>query len=133
MSEATERNENISPEEKAEQSKAELLEKVTAGSVKLVKPILSRDVEVKEITYDFSRIDGMEYAKCMDSISLRTGAFTMSQEQALALFALAVEKTGCGLDAIDIKERLGMVDARNAVQKTQLFFVVSEQAADGNT
>lgn len=121
MSEATERNENISAEEKAEQAKAELLEKVKKGSMKLAKPILSRDNEVKEITYDFTGITGVEYAKTMDSINIRTGAFTMTQEQALALFALAVEKTGCGLDAVDIKERLGMVDARVAVQKAQLF------------
>lgn len=104
------------------------------GTVKLKKPIRARSEDVTELKYDFDKVTGWEYAEAMGMDTDSRNVFTISHKQALALFAKAAEKAMDGvLDARDIRERLGTVDAVTAVQLAVVFIRASIRDAEKNS
>lgn len=95
------------------------------GTIKLVKPIRAQSTDVTELEYDFGELTGMDYVEAMGEDAPNHNAFRVSAKQALALFATAAAKCTPKVDAIDIRERIGAVDAMKAVQAATLFLVVS--------
>lgn len=98
------------------------------GVMKLCTPILSRNVELTELKYDYNAITAMEYCDAMAQDPDNTSPFQISAKQGLLLFALAVRKAGGDVDEHDISERMGAVDAMQAAQRTSLFFGSSLRA-----
>ena len=107
---------------KFEERQEATVKRIASGILKLEKPIRSGDADVTELYYDFNEITGWEYAEAMDSDKAAPNVFVMTSKQALALFAKAADKGTKGIDEIDIKERLGGIDAMEAVQLATLFF-----------
>lgn len=108
-------------------------EKISKGTLELAIPIRARSEDVKELHYDFSKLTGWEYAEAMDTDKEARNMFVVSKKQALCLFAAAAAKATDGIDAKDVKERIGLADAQRAVQVATLFLNVSAQAAGKNT
>lgn len=59
--------------------------------------------------------------------------FSMTDKQALCLFAAAAGKQTPGIDATDIRTRMGVVDAVKAVQLATVFLVTSTREEKGRT
>lgn len=97
---------------------------VAKGRFKLSKPIRDGEKEYDELTYDFNELTGMELAKAIDNgtYGRQKDAFNLSDTQALSLFAAAAAKCTKGLDATDIRERLGAADATTAIKIAVIFF-----------
>lgn len=98
------------------------------GRLTLETPILSRDEEVKELQYDFTRLTGLEYTEAMDSDPTAQQIYRITYKQALSLFAKAAAKETDGLDARDIMQRIGVTDAVEGVQLATIFFTASTRA-----
>ena len=98
------------------------------GRLTLETPILSRDEEVKELQYDFTRLTGLEYTEAMDSDQTAQQIYRITYKQALSLFAKAAAKETDGLDARDIMQRIGVTDAVEGVQLATIFFTGSTRA-----
>lgn len=98
------------------------------GRLTLETPILSRDEEVKELQYDFTRLTGLEYTEAMDSDPTAQQIYRITYKQALSLFAKAAAKETDGLDARDIMQRIGVTDAVEGVQLATIFFTGSTRA-----
>lgn len=104
-------------------SPIEAAEKVSSGRFKLLVPIQDGEQKHDELTYDFNKLTGWELAKAMDSAAERlSNSNSMTDTQALSLFAAAAAKATPGLDATDIRERMGAVDAIAAISLASIFF-----------
>jgi hypothetical protein len=106
-------------------AQAAMLENARSGKIILQTPIRSKSQDVTELCYDFNKLTGMDFAEAMDSDIKADNVFKMTYKQMLALFAKAASKATEGIDEIDITERLGAVDAMEAVQQARLFFNLS--------
>lgn len=100
-----------------------------SGTLELSVPILSRNVEISEIHYDFDKITGWEYLNAMDADTGNTNTYRISHKQAFALFTKAASKQDNSLDETDMKTRMGVADVMNAVRVATVFFVSTSQAA----
>jgi hypothetical protein len=106
---------------------------ITKGTLKLSTPIRAKSQDVTELQYDFSKLTGWEYVEAMDADVTARNVFKISNKQALCLFAAAAGKATPDVDATDIKERIGAVDALRAVQLATVFLITSTRAANQNT
>lgn len=106
---------------------------ITKGTLKLSTPIRAKSQDVTELQYDFSKLTGWEYVEAMDADVTARNVFKISNKQALCLFAAAAGKATLDVDATDIKERIGAVDALRAVQLATVFLITSTRAANQNT
>jgi len=98
------------------------------GRLRLETPILARDKEITELTYDFTTLKGFEYTDAMDSDPNANNAFFITKRQALALFAKAAAKNTEELDMQDIITNMGVTDSVEAVEIATLFFNASRRA-----
>lgn len=130
MSEQTNKNESSA---KAEAIQKAISDEVTSGTLELTAPIRAGGQDVTELQYDFSKLTGWEYVEAMDADADARNVFKISQKQALCLFAAAAGKATPGIDATDIKQRIGAIDAVKAVQLATVFLVTSTRAARKNT
>lgn len=102
---------------------------VSKGRFKLEVPIRDGDRVYDELTYDFNSLTGWELARAMDgAASERRSLFNMTDAQALSLFAAAAAKSTGGLDATDIRERIGAADSIAAIKVAAIFFSGSSLA-----
>ena len=106
---------------------------ITKGTLKLSTPIRAKSQDITELQYDFSKLTGWEYVEAMDADVTARNVFKISNKQALCLFAAAAGKATLDVDATDIKERIGAVDALRAVQLATVFLITSTRAANQNT
>ena len=106
---------------------------ITKGTLKLSTPIRAKSQDITELQYDFSKLTGWEYVEAMDADVTARNVFKISNKQALCLFAAAAGKATPDVDATDIKERIGAVDALRAVQLATVFLITSTRAANQNT
>ena len=101
----------------------EAAETVSKGKFTLKTPIRDGENEYSELKYDFNALTAWELAKAIDTgTSGRNDAFNVSDAQALALFAAAAAKCTEGLDATDIRERMGAADGVAAIRVASIFF-----------
>ena len=108
-----------------------MAENIGKGKMKLCSPIKDGEKSYDEINYDFTALTGWEFARAMDSGAGTRGAqnaSAISEMQAMALFAAAAAKCTDGLDATDIRERMGAMDAIGAINIASLFFKSSLMA-----
>ena len=107
--------------------------KASSGTLQLSTPIRAGGEDVTELQYDFQKLTGWEYAEALDSDKNATTIFRLTAKQALNLFATAAgkattaaakaaDKEARGIDANDIKERIGVEDSMAAVQLAIVFF-----------
>lgn len=109
------------------------LSKISTGTLELATPIRARSKDVTVLHYDFNKLTGWEYAEAMDSDPTARNVFVVTKKQAICLFAAAAAKVTPDVDAIDIRERIGIADAQRAVQVATIFLSVSAQEAGKNT
>lgn len=105
----------ITPEEAADA--------VSRGVLRLKTPIQDGDKTYTELAYDFTKLNGWEMARALDSgaESKRRGSDVITDTEAICLFAAAAAKCN-GLDARDVKERMGIQDAIIAINAASVFF-----------
>lgn len=103
------------------------------GTLKLSKPIRAASEDITELHYDFTTLTGWDYVDAMDSDTAAKNMFKVTSKQALSLFAVAAAKKTDNVDAKDIKERIGIVDAAKAVQLATVFLVTSTKEEKANT
>jgi len=118
--------------EKAETVKKAIKE-LYKGTLKLSKPIRAASEDITELHYDFTTLTGWDYVDAMDSDAAAKNMFKITSKQALSLFAVAAAKKTDNVDAKDIKERIGIVDAAKAVQLATVFLVTSTKEEKANT
>ena len=96
---------------------------VSSGKIRLVTPIMDGDKEYTELAYDFNKLTGWELARAIDTgADLRTrNSGNISDREALCLFSAAAAKCN-ELDARDVQERIGPVDAILAINTASVFF-----------
>lgn len=118
---------NKAPEPELDPLKA--AERVSHGKLILSRPIKDGEREVTELVYDFTALTSTEYADALDSVpGQNANAFRLTNRQALALFAAAAAKATPGLDVIDVRERLSVMDVNVAVQIATVFFIGTSRA-----
>ena len=101
----------------------DVAEKVSTGKFKLASPIEDGDQRYEELTDDFNSLTGWELANAMDEGGKKSGNPTeITDTQALSLFAAAAAKRTGGLDATDIRDRMGALDAIAAISTAKIFF-----------
>lgn len=136
------KEENEIEEQKPVSDPAEQLKRLCRGTLKLMFPIRAADQDVKELPFDMCALTGAEIASALDSV-LINNMFAITNEQALALFALSAAKcapvidNGSGFrgklyDAKDVKSRISGVDSIKAVQIAKLFYNASTQEGNKN-
>jgi len=77
---------------------------------------------VTELIYDFAALTGRELVAALDKGgAVGMNAFRITDTQAFELFAAAAGKATAGIDATDIRERMGAVDSVKAVQLATVF------------
>lgn len=106
---------------------------VKRGKLQLADPIRDGEKEYTELEYDFGLLRGLELARALDFGDGPKDSFRLTDVQALNFFACAAAK--CqehpgGLDATDIRERIGGMDAIKAIQLATVFFRCSSRAGD---
>lgn len=106
---------------------------VKHGKLRLAEPIYDGEKEYNELEYDFGALKGLELARALDFGDGPKDSFRLTDVQALNYFACAAAK--CqehpgGLDATDIRERIGGMDAIKAIQLATVFFRASSRAGD---
>ena len=101
--------------EEAKKRSADALEAIKDGRgvLELETPIEAGGETLESLSYDFTKLTGLDYIDAMDSDGSR---------QSLALFGKAVSKEMEALDMRDILERIGMTDALEGIQLAMLFF-----------
>lgn len=119
--------------EKLEERKAKIktaseVMKEGKGVLKLETVLRSQSKDVTELAYDFTALTGMEYIDAMDADPNSQNSFTITNRQALALFAQAAAKQTQGMGMRDIMEQIGGTDAVEAVELSMLFFHASKKA-----
>ncbi|MGN0996554.1 MAG: hypothetical protein ACI4PG_06575 [Candidatus Ventricola sp.] len=97
------------------------------GVLKLKTPIRAGGQDVTELCYDFTRLTGMEYVEAMDMDEDALNVMRVTYKQALCLFAQAAGKATPGIDATDIRSRMGVTDAAHAVRLATVFLVASQR------
>ena len=101
----------------------EAAETVSNGKFKLKTPIRDGEKEYTELKYDFNALTAWELAKAIDTgIAGKNDPFNVTDMQALSLFAAAAAKVTEGLDATDIRERMGGADGIAAIRVAAIFF-----------
>lgn len=129
--------ENLTPEEKALRQLEDLRKlirdsneiiKTGKGRLRLEKPIRAHDRDIEELAYDFTALTGMEYTEAMDTGNGSDSVYSITNRQALSLFAKAAAKQTEDVDKQDILSQIGMTDALEGVQLAMLFFNASTQA-----
>lgn len=118
------------------------LRELCRGKLKLMQPMRVHGQNVKEIEYDFCGLTGMEMMDAMDSAGTAGNMFTLTNKQAMALFAETAEKCAPMIregntlirlyDKTDIKNNLAAVDSVTAVQVAKLFYRASNQVGAQN-
>jgi hypothetical protein len=108
----------------------EQIRKLGKGTLTLEVPIRSRGEDVKELRYDFTNLTGWEYANAMDGAMGGANVFQITSKQALLLFAATAGKETEGIDAVDIRERMGVTDTVKAVQLATIFFFAATRAGN---
>lgn len=132
---AGETKERKAAEETSKKKKAEIdeakaeRERYFSGAMKLVEPIVSADVPITELTFDFRTISGTDFIRAMDE-DRETDGFRLSNRQAIHLFAYAAGKGNGGLDANDIINRMGIQDMVVAVRLARSFFNIAALAGE---
>lgn len=110
-------------EQPAAMTPVEAAEAVASGKFKLLVPIVDGEQEYAELRYDFNKLTGWELARAIDSGADRNAnPNSMTDVQALSLFAAAAAKATGGLDAQDIKDRMSAMDAIAAISVASIFF-----------
>ena len=115
----------MSEERKAAATPEELTQKISKGRLKLAAPIQDGDRTYDELRYDFGAMTGWELARAMDvgaGVAGPGAGQALTDTQALCLFAAAAARETEGLDATDIRERLGAMDAVTAIRVAGYFF-----------
>lgn len=105
---------------------------VRRGKLKLAEPIEDGENSYDELEYDFGALKGLELARALDFGEGPKDSFRLNDVQALNYFAAAAakcQKQG-GLDVVDIRERIGGMDAIKAIQLATVFFRASSRAGD---
>ena len=105
---------------------------VRSGKLTLAEPIEDGENVHTELVYDFGALKGLELARALDFGDGPKDSFRLTDVQALNYFACAAakcQKPG-GLDATDIRERIGGMDAIKAIQLATVFFRASSRAGD---
>lgn len=108
-------------------------EAVKHGILRLAEPIYDGEKEYNELEYDFGALKGLEMARALDFGDGPKDSFRLTDVQALNYFACAAAKCqnlSGGLDATDIRERIGGMDAIKAIQLATVFFRASSRAGD---
>lgn len=101
----------------------EAAETVSSGKFKLKTPIRDGEKEYTELKYDFNALTAWELARAIDTgINGKNDPFNVTDVQALSLFAAAAAKATEGLDATDIRERMGGADGIAAIRVAAIFF-----------
>jgi hypothetical protein len=108
----------------------EQIKKLGKGTLKLEIPIRAGGEDVTELRFDFTSLTGWEYADAMDRDASAVNIFMITSKQAMMLFAATAAKETPGIDATDIRERMGIADAIKAVQLATIFFRASARAGD---
>lgn len=112
----------------------EVAERIGKGTLKLKKPIMDGETSYDELKYDFNALTGWELSRALDSATGRSSSTgTLTNVQALGLFAAAAAKRTGGLDAHDIMERISSGDAIAAINVASLFFKGSILAGGART
>ena len=117
-------------EEQKQIDPMEMIRKWGTGTMQLYTPIQDGQNRITELKWDFLALTGREYAEAMDMDPNARAAFSMTSKQALCLFAEAAAKATGGLDARDIRDRMGIMDAGKAIQLATVFFRFSSLAGD---
>lgn len=101
------------------------------GKMELMAPIRAGGKDVNTLVFDFTSLTGREIMEALDKGS-GTGmnAFRVTNMQAFNLFAAAAGKATEGIDATDIRERMGAVDSVKAVQLATVFFSAANRAGN---
>lgn len=115
------------------QKQLDMRERATRGTLTLVRPIRAGGKDVTELHYDFSRLTGWEFADAMDMDTRGTHFFRLTRKQAVSMFAATAAKETPGVDAIDIRERMGVEDAIAAMDIAIVFLNTSTRAARKDT
>lgn len=107
------------------------LQKFSRGKIRLATPILASDKDVTELIYDFAALTGRELVAALDKGgAVGMNAFRITDTQTFELFAAAAGKATAGIDATDIRERMGAVDSVKAVQLATVFFSAANRAGN---
>lgn len=131
---------NKQDEEKVIEDPMAQLRELCRGTMKLMAPFRAHGEDVKEVTYDFCGLTSAEMMDALDSVPVNN-MFTISNKQALALFAVTAEKNAPMVDDGGRKTRLfdkrdvmrmGAADSVKAVQIAKLFYLASGQAGNNN-
>lgn len=129
--EKQEAKKNETPAEREKRIAMTAAEVSSKGCIELFDPIIDGEREYKKLEYDFKALRGTELADALDADDgNRTDPFRLTRRQAISLFAAAAEKKTDGLFAKEIKERLGVVDALNAVRIATLFFISTSRVGN---
>lgn len=131
--EKQEAKKNETPAEREKRIAMTAAEVSSKGCIELFDPIIDGEREYKKLEYDFKALRGTELADALDADDEnrnRTDPFRLTRRQAISLFAAAAEKKTDGLFAKEIKERLGVVDALNAVRIATLFFISTSRVGN---
>ncbi len=99
------------------------------GTLKLLNPFSIGSEEYRELTWDFGKLSGWDYATAWDSDTSSRDMFHLNARKALALFAMAVNKC-CALDWQDVLKFISGDDAIQATQITTVFFVSAGRLRD---
>lgn len=125
--------ENAGAAQKANKKPPVIPEIAICGKIDLKHPILSRDTQVKELRYDFGKLNSWDLVDCLDADRAESGYANISNKQAFLLFCRTVGKTDrerTGLDEVDVAERIHADDAMAALKVARLFFVLKSREAE---
>lgn len=120
------------PKEKAREQINAMLAQATRGEIALHKPMLSRNVEVKVLHYDFSKLSNKDIIESIDSDRTNMGRSQLTAKQAVYLYGRMhskVEVPISGLDMTDIEQQASQVDLMAMVQAAMSFFTLLYNAA----
>ncbi len=112
-----------------EETAEKIYDNVKKGVMKLVDPFSIGSETYEELEWDFTKISGWDYAAACDIDTNKPNVFRLSQVQALALFAKAVNKCST-LDWQDVMNSISGADAINAIQTATVFFVSAGRRRD---
>lgn len=115
-------------EEEMDSEIERLLESITTGKLTLKKPIRARSEDIKELSYDFGKLTGMDYTRAMNADRANRDSMNPSSTQLLRLFAAAAEDRQAGYDAQDIANQIGINDVQVAIGIASNFFRLSLSA-----
>lgn len=109
---------------------AEQIRKFGHGKLTLAAPIRAGGKDVTELNYDFTKLSGLDFVEAMDADPKAVNLFRLSARQAMEMFARAAIKETEGIDATDIRERMGAQDAMKATQLATVFFAAANRAGN---